>query len=265
MAFTFDRFRLDGKVAVVTGAGGRPNSIGEAYCFGLAAAGASVVAADLSLEGAQTLAGRLKDAGFKAVGLQVDIANEASVAALATSTKEAFGGCDILVNNAALMVEMTNPKLGGSAHSMSTEAWNTWLAVNLSGARLCAQAFIPGMIERGWGRIINQVSQGAYPANTVYGITKLALVGLTTTLAREVGKQNITVNAIAPGITKSSAGAGLTPDDSPYVQFMTAMAAGNPIGQPDDLVGPLLMLCSDAGKWMTGQVMHVDGGVTIVN
>jgi NAD(P)-dependent dehydrogenase (short-subunit alcohol dehydrogenase family) len=265
MTFSLDQFRLDGKVALVTGAGGRANSIGEAYCAGLAAAGASVVAADLVKEGADAVADRLRQAGHKAIGVQVDIAREDSVAAMAQAARDAFGGVDILVNNAAMMVELGHPGLGGGAQTVPLAGWQTWLDVNLTGALLCARALIPGMLARGGGRIVNQVSQGAYPASSVYGITKLALVGLTTTLAREVGKQGINVNAIAPGMTQSAAGASLTPEGSPYRAMMEARAAGAAIGQPDDLVGALLLLCSPAGAWITGQVLHIDGGVTILN
>lgn len=265
MAFSLESFRLDGKVAIVTGAGGRPNSIGEAYCLGLAAAGAAVVAADLNKEGADSVAAKIKAAGGKAIGVGVDITKQDSVDAMVKAAKDAFGGVDILVNNAALMVEMGNPALAGGVQTIPLEGWNIWLNVNLTGALICARACIPSMLERGGGRIVNQVSQGAYPANTVYGITKIGLVGLTTTLAREVGKQNIMVNAIAPGATQSSAGASFTQEGSAYRAMVEERAAGNGLGQPDDLVGPLLLLCSPAGQWMTGQVLHVDGGVTIRN
>jgi len=265
VAFTLDQFRLDGKVAIVTGAGGRPNSIGEAYALGLAAAGASVVCADLVREGAETCASRVLAAGGKAVGVQVDIAQEASTNAMAAAAKEAFGGVDILVNNAALMVEMGDPTLGATPLTAPLSGWHTWMNVNLTGALHCARACIPLMLERGGGRIVNQVSAGAYPAAGIYGITKLALVGLTTALAKEVGKRKISVNAIAPGMTASSAGAALTPAGSPFRTYVEATAAGDTDGLPDDLVGALLLLVSPAGRWITGQVLHVDGGLIMTN
>jgi len=117
------------------------------------------------------------------------------------------------------------------------------------------------MRDRGWGRIINQSSAGAYPAQSAYGITKLAMVGLTTTLATELGRSGITVNAIAPGITDS--GAGLTQRDNPsrWSQMMVETAPLRAIGVPEELVGALIYLCSDAGKWTTGQVINIDGGI----
>ncbi len=256
MTFTLDQFRLDGKVAIVTGAGGRGNSIGRAYALGLAAAGAAVVVADLNGEGAQAVADEIVASGGRAVAVQVDVADEASALAMATAASGAFGGVDILINNAALMVDISYDNI----EAVSLDAWNRAFAVNLNGALLCARAVIPSMRARGGGRIINQTSGGAFPAIGLYGISKLALVGLTTTLAKQLGKDNITSNAIAPGNVTSDAGKMLVPDDSPFIQFLQMSCALRPRGEPDELVGTALLLCSDAGRWITGQTIHVDGG-----
>ena len=256
MAFTLDQFRLDGKVAIVTGAGGRGNSIGRAYAMGMANAGASVVVADLNLQGAQAVADEINAAGGKAVAVQVDVADEASTLAMAAAAKQAFGGIDILINNAALMVDISYD----SIDTVSVEAWNKAFAVNTTGALLCARACAPSMRERGGGRIINQTSGGAFPSTSLYGITKIALVGLTTSLAKQWGKDNITCNAIAPGNVKSDAGNMLVPDDSPFIQFLQMACAIHPRGEPDELVGTAILLCSEAGKWISGQTIHVDGG-----
>ena len=256
MTFTLDQFRLDGKVAIVTGAGGRGNSIGRAYAFGLSNAGASVVVADLNGEGAQKVADEINAAGGKAVAVQVDVADEASTLAMAASAIAAFGGVDILINNAALMVDISFD----SIDTVPIEAWNKAFAVNTTGALLCARACAPSMRQRGGGRIINQSSGGAFPATSLYGITKIALVGLTTSLAKQWGKDNITCNAIAPGNVMSDAGKMLVPDDSPFIQFLQAAVATKPRGEPEELVGAAVLLCSEAGKWITGQVIHIDGG-----
>ena len=256
MTFTLDQFRLDGKVAVVTGAGGRGNSIGRAYAFGLANAGASVVVADLNGDGAKAVADEINAAGGKAVGVQVDVSDEASALAMADAAIKAFGGVDILVNNAALMVDISYD----SIDTVPITAWDKAFAVNVTGALLCARAVAPSMRERGGGRIVNQSSGGAYPATSLYGITKIALVGLTTSLAKQWGKDNITCNAIAPGNVMSDAGKLLVPDDSPFIQFLAATVATKPRGAPDELVGALMLLCSPAGEWITGQTIHVDGG-----
>lgn len=256
MTFTLDQFRLDGKIAIVTGAGGRGNSIGRAYALGLANAGASIVVADLNLEGAQAVANEVTAAGGNAIAVQVDVADEESTLAMAAAANEAFGGVDILINNAALMVDVSYD----NCETISLDAWNRAFAVNVNGALLCSRAVLPSMRERGGGRIINQSSGGAFPATGLYGVTKLALVGLTTTLAKQFGKEGITCNAIAPGNVTSDAGKLLVPDDSPFIKFLEMTCASRPRGEPDELVGTALLLCSEAGQWITGQTIHVDGG-----
>ncbi len=256
MTFSLEQYRLDGKVAVVTGAGGRGNSIGRAYAMGLAAAGAKVVVADLNAEGAAAVSEEIREAGGEAIAVGVDITDPVSVAAMADEAKSVFGGVDILVNNAALMAELGH----ATAVDIPIEEWNRIMDVNVTGALNCVQAIVPLMRERGGGKIVNQSSGGAFPAISIYGISKLALVGLTTTLARQLGPENINVNAIAPGNTTSDAGRLLTPDDSPFIKFLEASVAMRVRGAPDELVGTLLLLCSQAGDWITGQVMNVDGG-----
>ena len=258
MTFSLDQFRLDGKVAIVTGAGGRGNNIGRAYALGLANAGASIVVADINGDGANAVADEINGSGGKAVGVRVDVADESSTLAMGAAARDAFGGVDILVNNAALMVDISYD----NCETISLENWNKAFAVNLNGALLCSRAVVASMRERGGGRIVNQVSGGAFPAIGLYGISKLALVGLTTTLAKQLGKDNITCNAIAPGNVTSDAGKLLVPDDSPFIQFLQATVATRPRGAPDELVGTLLLLCSEAGAWISGQTIFANGGFT---
>lgn len=254
-----DRFDLTGKVAVVTGAGGRARGIGETYARALRSAGARVVLADIDGDGAARVAATLGSEGIEAHAVQTDITSRESTRALAESARAAFGGVDILVNNAALMVELTGAEMQ-RVIDCDREVWNRAIDVNVAGALHCSQAIVPLMRERGGGRIVNQVSAGAYPAGTLYGITKLALVGLTTALATELGPENINVNAIAPGMTQSEAGVSLTPPDSPIRVAVEARTPIRAFGETTDLVGALLLLCSSAGDWITGQVLHVDGG-----
>jgi NAD(P)-dependent dehydrogenase (short-subunit alcohol dehydrogenase family) len=256
MMFSMEQFRLAGKVAIVTGAGGRGNSIGRAYAFGLAHAGAAVVIADLNAEGAKAVSDEIVAGGGKAIAVGVDITKPDAVARMVKAATDAFGGIDILVNNAALMVEVVS----GTAIDIPIADWKRLMDVNLTGALVCTQAVVPVMRTRGGGKIVNQVSGGAFPALSLYGVSKLALVGLTTTLARQLGREKINVNAIAPGNTMSDAGRLLTPDDSPFIKFLEMSVAMRVRGQPDELVGTLLLLCSSAGDWITGQVIHVDGG-----
>jgi NAD(P)-dependent dehydrogenase (short-subunit alcohol dehydrogenase family) len=256
MSFSLDQFRLDGKVAIVTGAGGRGNSIGRAYALGLAGAGASVVICDLNAQGAASVAEEIVAGGGKAMSTVVDVTQPDSVADMVAAASRSFGGVDILVNNAALMAELGSL----AAADIRLDEWNRIMNVNLTGALICSQAVVPLMRKRGGGRIVNQVSGGAFPAASIYGISKLALVGLTTTFARQLGRDGIAVNAIAPGNTTSDAGKMLTPDDSPFIKFLEMSVAMRVRGAPDELVGTLLLLCSPAGAWITGQVIHVDGG-----
>lgn len=243
-------FRVDGKVAIVTG--GAAGGIGETYAATLARAGASVVCADI--DGARAEAAAAGIAG--AIAVTVDITDPTSVAAMVASTTAAFGGVDILVNNAALMEQVAGITLA----DVSLADWNRLLAVNLTGALLCSQAVVPSMRERGQGAIVNQSSGGAWASPGGYSLTKLAMVALTQALATELGPALIRVNAIAPGMTDSDAGKRLIPEDSPFRAMLQMQAPLRPFGVPADLCGALLLLCSDAGAWMTGQTLNVDGG-----
>jgi NAD(P)-dependent dehydrogenase (short-subunit alcohol dehydrogenase family) len=243
-------FRIDGKVAIVTGAAS--GGIGETYAAALASAGASVVCADIDGAGAEAAAKGIDGA----LGLTVDITAPDSVAAMVAATTEAFGGVDVLVNNAALMEQVAMLSLV----DVPIDDWNRLLAVNVTGALVCSQAVVPSMRERGGGAIVNQSSGGAWASPGAYSLTKLAIVALTHALATELGPSGIRVNAIAPGMTDSAAGRRLIPVDSPFRDMLRAQAPLRPFGPPDDLVGPLLLLCSEAGSWMTGQTLNVDGG-----
>lgn len=256
MTFSINQFRLDDKVAVVTGAGGRGNSIGRAYALGLAAAGASVVVADLNADGAKAVVDEIIVAGGTAIAVGVDITVPEQVAAMAQAAEDKFGGVDILVNNAALMLELGSL----SVADIPVDQWDKIMNVNVTGALNCAQAVIPSMRARGGGRIINQVSGGAFPAVSIYGVSKLALTGLTTTMAKQLGRDGITANAIAPGNVTSEAGSALVPEGSPFAQFLAMNVCTRASGGPDELVGTLLLLCSEAGAWITGQTINVDGG-----
>lgn len=254
--FTKEEFSLSDKVAIVTGAGGRGNSIGRAYALALANAGARVVVADLNGAGAKSVADEIIATGGSAIAVQVDVAEPAAAKAMAAAASEAFGGIDILVNNAALMVEM------GGSRMMTTEKsrFDHFIAVNVWGAINCAQAVVQSMIARGGGSIVNQLSAGAFPATSLYGVTKLALAGVTTSLALELGRHNIRVNAIAPGMTKTDAGLSMTPDDAPWVQSIIARCPIQGRDTPDALCGALIFLVSRASRWATGQVLNIDGG-----
>jgi NAD(P)-dependent dehydrogenase (short-subunit alcohol dehydrogenase family) len=237
---------LDGKVAIVTGAGG---GIGSVYCRALADAGARVVLADVNLGAARSAAEEV-DSGLP---VQVDVTSQASCDAMAAAALEHFGSIDILVNNAALMAEVDTPNV----LKLPAEQWDRILDVNLTGPLRCVRSCAPAMKERGYGKIVNQSSGGAFQPSGAYGVSKLALVSLTATLARELARKGVRVNAIAPGFTNTAAGNKATPDE---MRMFIQATVPFPFGEPEDLVGALLYLCGSESDWMTGQTLNVDGG-----
>lgn len=243
---------LKDKVAVVTGAAG---GFGVAYSRALAQAGAHVVMADIDEPGVQSAAAELAAEGATAVGVRTDVSSEESAAALAAAAIEHFGGVDILVNNAALMAEIP---LGQPLGELPIEVWNDVLRVNLTGPLICTQAVLPAMKQRSRGKIINQSSGGAFGPSGVYGVSKLGLVGLTASLARELAPHQINVNAIAPGFVNTKAGVRATPEAMiPAIEQMVPLKG---FGETDDVIGALLYLASSASDWVTGQTLSVDGG-----
>jgi NAD(P)-dependent dehydrogenase (short-subunit alcohol dehydrogenase family) len=249
-----ERFALDGKVAIVTGGAG---GIGQVYGRALAEAGASVVLADLDVEPARGAALKLEADGHAAIGVRVDITDPEAAGAMAAETVERFGGIDILVNNAALMKEIPRTSLA----TLPLEWFERVVRVNVMGALVCTQAVLPSMLARGGGRIINQVSAGAFMAGGgLYGMSKLALVSLTASLATELGPQGINVNAIAPGLVQDDAGFASLAEQDPLRLALASAIPGKKQAPPDDLSGALLLLSSSAGDWINGQTLSVDGG-----
>jgi NAD(P)-dependent dehydrogenase (short-subunit alcohol dehydrogenase family) len=250
---TIDGFRLDGKVAVVTGGGG---AIGQVYGRALADAGAAVVLADLNGDAAEHAAKELGADGYEATSVRVDITDRDSAMAMAAHAVDVFGGIDILVNNAAVMAEIPQVDL----LDLPSEWFDRVMQVNVLGAVHCSAAVKSSMVERGGGRIINQASAGAFMAGGVYGASKLALVSVTATLAHSLGPHGINVNAVAPGMVLNDPGLRSLPADSPMRAALAASIPGKKMAPAADLVGALLLLASPAGEWINGQTISVDGG-----
>jgi len=241
---------IEGKVAIVTGAGG---GIGEAYARGLAAHGAKVVVAEIDELAGERVAASIREGGFDATFVKVDVGSVESTQAMAEQTTELYGGIDFLVNNAAIFGKM---KLAGLLR-VDWDYYKQIMNVNMDGALLCTRACFRSMRERGGGAVVNQSSTAAWMGVGFYGLAKLGVNGITQALAREVGHMGIRVNAIAPGPTDTEAlkkTAGAAAD-----QIVTGLPISR-IGQPEDHVEMLLFLLSDAASWITGQVLNVDGG-----
>ena len=240
---------LDGHVAIVTGAAG---GIGSAYARGLAEAGAAVAVADIRGDGAREVAQAIAADGHRAVAVELDVTSPESWEAATKLVNAELGGLDILVNNAALMAEITTTDM----LEISLEEWDRVHRVNLTGPLLGVRASVPYMRERGWGKIINQSSGGAYLGGGAYRSAKLALHSMTVGFARQLAPLGIRVNAIAPGQINSEAGRRAA------AGFREQIAATIPFGvlEPEELVGALLFLASPASDKVTGQILRVDGG-----
>ena len=246
--------RLRGKVAIVTGGAG---GIGHAFARGLAGAGARVVIADMDEAGAGALASAL---GGDALALKVDVTSVESTQALASAALERFGRIDILVNTAAIYVTLERKPFD----EIDLAEWNRIFAVDLTGSALCARAVLPAMKQQGAGVIINMGSVNTHlvpEGRTHYNAAKAAVEALTRTLARELGPHGIRVNALAPGLVRTGR-AHLVPEER-YQRVASERALRREM-TPEDLVGPLVFLCSDDASMVTGHVLVVDGGQIFV-
>lgn len=249
--FTNDQFRLDGKIAIVTGAGGRGNSIGRAYAVGLANAGASVVVADLNREGAERVATEIEAAGGKAIAVQADIANEASVLAMMEATQAAFGGLDILVNNAGIL------RLG-ELKDISIADIDALLDVNVRSPIVASKAALPHLGKGGRIITIGSYFADRVPAAVlgVYAASKSALIAFNKALARELGPKEITVNLVQPG----SIDTDMNPPHGPASDMLRQFMALGRYGKVEDIGNAVAFLASDRAKYVSGSALTVDGG-----
>ena len=245
--------RLTGRSAIVTGAG---QGIGKAMAARLAADGASVVIADIARY--DVAAAQLAKSGARTLGLRVDVSSESDTASMAEETVKAFGRIDILVNCAAMFATVRL----GPFEAIPVDEWKRLLEVNVLGVALCCKAVTPQMRRQKSGRIINLASGAplkGVPYFLHYIASKGAVIAMTRGLARELGKDGITVNAIAPGLTVSDGTAGRPEHLRNHAESIRSRAIQRE-ERPEDLVGALSFLASDDSAFVTGQTLAVDGG-----
>ncbi len=246
--------RLDGRVAIVTGAA---QGIGAAFARAMAAEGAKIAIADLDTGDA--VVDELKAGGAEAIDVPTDVADEDSCKAMVARTVEAFGGLDIIVNNAAVFTTMERKPFD----QISVEEWDKVLAVNTKGVWLCCKAAVPEMRKKKYGKVISictgRIFKGS-PFFLHYDASKAAVLGITRALARELGDDNISVNAIAPGSTMSENVLKRTNWMGGGPERTRATRAIKQDETPEDLVGACLYLASADSDFVTGQTIVVDGG-----
>ena len=248
--------RLQDRVIIVTGGA---HGIGRTYCEGLAREGARVVIADLDPEGAEAVVKALGSEGKDALAVLADVSQPQATERMAQAAIERFGRIDGLINNAALFQRPAMSRV--PFDQIPVEEWDRLMAVNLRGVFLCCRAVVPYMKQQGHGKIVN-ISSGTVfhgsPMAAHYVASKAGVIGLTRSLARELGEYNINVNAIAPGLTLSMeevSEARMTQNQ----QRVQARALKR-TEVPQDLVGTVVFLCSSESDFMTGQTLVVDGG-----
>lgn len=249
-------FGLEGKVILVTGGA---HGLGKVYCENFGDAGARVAVADINEEAAEAVAAAIRGRSGQAMALRVDVADESSTLHMASRILATWGRMDVLVNNAAIVVRFgENPRQPFDQVSMVE--WERTMAVNVRGPWLCARAAFPAMKAQGGGKIINVISGTFFtgaPFWVHYGTSKGAVVGLTRSLARELGPHNIAVNILSPSLTQTDA------TEKVYGAYFEEVAKQRCFQRrqvPADLIGTMLFLASDHSNFITGQILNVDGG-----
>ncbi len=250
---TYDSLR--DRVVIVTGAG---QGIGRGLAHHFAAQGAVPVIADIDGGNAARVQAEIEDGGGRALGMETDVASEAAARAMAGAALAAFGRIDVLINNAAVFSRITMAPFW----ELPVDEWKRAMDVNITGAFFCARAVVPAMQEAGWGRIVN-VTSGTVksgPPNYLHYVTsKSAVIGMTRSMARELGAWNITVNTFWPGVTDT----GIPRPSVPAEMFekFVEMQVIKRSTRIEDMARPMLFLCSDEASYITGQILEADGGL----
>jgi NAD(P)-dependent dehydrogenase (short-subunit alcohol dehydrogenase family) len=247
---------LKDRVVIITGAG---QGIGRVFAKSFAKAGARVVIAERNEKTAAAVSAEILKDGGQALAVTTDVADPASIAEMIELVEDEYGRIDVLINNAGIFSTLQMRPFD----QIPLEEWEQVLKVNLTGPFLCARAVLPAMRRAKWGRIIN-IASGAVrlgrPNYLHYIATKAALIGMSLSMARELGADNITVNAILPGATFTEIERKtVTPQQKERIVAMQCIPRPE---TPEDLVGAVLFLASEASGFVTGQSINLDGGVT---
>ena len=248
--------KLEGKVAIVTGAGRDGKGIGRSIALALAAEGADIVIADFVPEAAEAVAQDVRSLGRRAVAVKADVSKPADADAIVQKALDEFGKVDILVNNAGITRDALIAR-------MSEEDWDSVIGTNLKGTFNCTKAVTRPMLKQRSGKIVNIASVMGIIGNVGqanYSASKAGIIALTKTTAKELGARGINVNAVAPGFIQTA-----MTDDLPdsVRENIAGRIPLNRLGTSEDVAKLVLFLCTDDSDYITGQVVNVDGGMVM--
>lgn len=245
--------RMKDRVVIITGGA---SGIGRTSSLLFAEEGAQVVVADYQETTGKETVAEITEQGGHARFVQVDVSNRSSVEQMVKSVLEAYGQIDVLINNAGITADATLTK-------MKEEQWDRVIAINLTGVFTCTQLVVPHMVERGSGRIINTSSVVGLYGNfgqTNYAATKGGVIAMTKTWAKELGPKGVTCNAVAPGFIATPMTKAVP---EKILKMMEDRVPLRKLGDPLDVANAYLYLASDAGRYVNGAVLSIDGGLTL--
>jgi NAD(P)-dependent dehydrogenase (short-subunit alcohol dehydrogenase family) len=247
-----DLFDLTDHIAIITGGG---SGIGRRTALAFGEYGAKLIIADIDQEAANLVASEIHARGGRAIPHRVDVTQPGEVQGMVNAALESFGRIDILFNNAGISIR-------GPAESFFIEDWNQVIAVNLTGMFICAQTVGKVMIKQRGGKIINTASVSAelgHPGNVAYAAAKHGVVGMPRVMAVEWAKYGVRVNCIGPGVIKTPLTLKALEDPKKYQELVSKVPMGR-LGEPEDLIGAVIFLASQASNYMTGQTIYIEGG-----
>lgn len=252
--------KLNEKVAWVTGAG---SGIGRATALRFAKAGARIMVSDIDKQAAEETSKEIKADGGESISIQGSVADEVDVQRMLQFAIDSLGGLHILINNAGINRDAIAVRVKeGEVIKMGSDKWDPVIEVNLKGTFLCAQAAAVPMIEQQYGRIVNTSSIGALGniGQANYAASKAGVIGLTKTLALELARYNINVNCVAPGATNTQMTAGIP---EKFLDRLIGQIPLRRLAEPEEIAAAHLFLVSDESTYITGQVLFVDGGISV--